>query len=95
MEKTINSSEYQLFLRLLRQARSSKNINQTELATQLGSTQVFVSKCERGERRLDFVECMHWVEALGCSMLDFTRAYLEELERMRDKEKRLGAAPKN
>lgn len=68
-------------------------MSQTQLAAQLGSSQVFVSKCERGERRLDFVETMHWVEALGSSMLDFAGTYLEGLEQMRDKDRTLGGVP--
>lgn len=89
MEKTINSSEYLLFIDLLRRARVAQKMSQTQLAGQLRSTQVFVSKCERGERRLDFVESMHWVEALGCSFPDFIAAYIDELQKLRYPEKTL------
>lgn len=31
----------------------------------LGVTQSFISKCERGERRLDIVEVRSWCRAMG------------------------------
>jgi len=37
----------------LRNARSSANLTQVEVAKLLGKTQAWVSKCELGERRID------------------------------------------
>ncbi|MBI1826413.1 MAG: helix-turn-helix transcriptional regulator [Planctomycetes bacterium] len=56
MDKSIHSKEYQVFLRHLRQARKKAGLTQIQLARRLSETQSFVSKCERGERRLDIVE---------------------------------------
>ena len=56
MDKSIHSKEYAVFLRHLRQARKKAGMTQAQLARRLTETQSFVSKCERGERRLDFVE---------------------------------------
>lgn len=39
--------------------------HQVELAERLGKSQSFVSKVERGERRLDVIEFCQVVEALG------------------------------
>ena len=56
MKKSLFSADYAVFLRLLREARDDAGLTQEELGARLGQTQSFVSKCERGERRLDIVE---------------------------------------
>ena len=53
MQKSINSQTYGIFLDHLRETREKANITQAKLAERLGETQSFVSKCERGERRID------------------------------------------
>ena len=78
MEKSIYSQEYSRFLELLRDARENKGLTQTEVAQRLGQTQSFVSKVERGERRLDIVELRAFCSALGLSLLKF----VEEIERV-------------
>jgi transcriptional regulator with XRE-family HTH domain len=47
------------------EARKSANLTQAELAKRLSRPQSFVSKYERGERRLDVVEFLEVAEALG------------------------------
>lgn len=54
--KSIYSGEYQRLLELLVQARKDAKITQEQLAARLKRPQSFVSKVERGERRLDVVE---------------------------------------
>jgi transcriptional regulator with XRE-family HTH domain len=71
MEKSIYSHDYRLFLRLLRDARRQAGVTQTELANRLGRTQSFVSKCERGERRIDVVELRKFCNALEVDFPDF------------------------
>lgn len=65
MDKSIYSREYSLFLDLLHLARQQTGLTQGDVAAILGVTQSFVSKCERGERRLDVVEVRLWCKALG------------------------------
>ena len=65
MEKSLHSEGYSLFLRQLRAARKSAGITQIELAERLDETQSFVSKCERGERRIDVVELLDIAAAIG------------------------------
>lgn len=71
MEKSIYTKEYSLFLEQLRKAREEKGLTQTEVAERLGQTQSFVSKVERGERRLDIVELRALCIAIGLSLADF------------------------
>ena len=73
MEKSVFSRRYGLFLRVLREARERSGLTQVQLAERLGQTQSFVSKCERGERRLDFVEVHAFCSALGVTLSDFVR----------------------
>lgn len=73
MDKSIHSTQYASFLQLLKQARLERNITQVQLAERLDETQVFVSKCERGERRLDVVETMRWCQALGMSFAELVQ----------------------
>lgn len=77
MDKSIYSAEYQLFLDRLRTARERAGLTQEDIASRLGVTQSFVSKCERGERRLDLIEMRAWSRALGVPFVEF----VEDFER--------------
>ncbi|MEJ2795299.1 helix-turn-helix transcriptional regulator [Iodobacter sp. LRB] len=75
MEKTIYTTEYTTFLEALRRSREHAGLTQIEFAARLKVTQSFVSKCERGERRLDIVELRHWCKALGITLVQFLSTY--------------------
>jgi ribosome-binding protein aMBF1 (putative translation factor) len=47
---------YAAFRKRLREAREQADMTQTETASALKTYQSFVSKCESGERRVDYVE---------------------------------------
>ena len=51
----------------------SSMLVKTRLARRLGETQSFISKCERGERRIDVVELRAFCKALGISFTTFVR----------------------
>lgn len=55
---------YQRFLVNLRQARLDAGLTQADVAQRLGRSQSYVSKCESGDRRVDFIE-----------LLEFARIY--------------------
>ncbi|MBF3450554.1 helix-turn-helix domain-containing protein [Burkholderia pseudomallei] len=71
MEKSIYSRRYAQFAKLLRAAREEAGFTQEEVAARLKTTQTFISKCERGERRLDVIELCSWCEALGIPASQF------------------------
>lgn len=79
MQKSIHTREYKLFLELLRQFREEAGLSQQDMAFALKTTQSFVSKCERGERRLDVVELRSWCSVLGITMQNFVACYEETL----------------
>nr|WP_134678046.1 helix-turn-helix transcriptional regulator [Pseudomonas khazarica] len=62
---SIYSDSYQLLLELLVTERKTSGLTQTQLADRLGRPQSFVSKYERGERRLDVVELLQVCRAIG------------------------------
>jgi transcriptional regulator with XRE-family HTH domain len=47
---------YKNFLARLIEAREQAGLTQVDVAKQLGRAHSFISKCEHGERRVDFVE---------------------------------------
>lgn len=71
MDKSIYSEAYLAFLGQLREVRIEQGVSQEELATRLGTTQSFISKCERGERRIDLVEARLFCEALDVDFIGF------------------------
>jgi transcriptional regulator with XRE-family HTH domain len=73
MDKSIYSYNYGQMLKLLIAARESVKMTQEDLAASLEETQSFVSKCERGQRRLDVVELRMWCSALNVSYTEFMR----------------------
>jgi transcriptional regulator with XRE-family HTH domain len=56
MDKSIHSSKYKNVLKNLVKARHESDLMQIDVADKLKKPQSFVSKVERGERRLDIVE---------------------------------------
>lgn len=81
MKKSFFSKDYKCFLKLLREVRERAGLTQEQMAERLGSTQSIISKCERGERRLDVVELKAWCHALGIPL----PVFIGEFERTLDK----------
>ncbi|WP_028601760.1 helix-turn-helix domain-containing protein [Ottowia thiooxydans] len=81
MSRSTHNSHYQLLLAVLKTARKRVGVSQVELAERLGNTQTFVSKCERGERRIDAVELVEFAEALGVPPQELLNEYLDQRSR--------------
>lgn len=54
--KNFRSTPYQRLIALLVEARKDAQMTQQDLSARLGKPQSYVSKYERGERRLDVIE---------------------------------------
>ena len=92
MAQSTHNPDYRLLLTVLKAARKRAGVSQVELAERLGNTQTFVSKCERGERRIDAVELVEFAEALGVPPLGLLGEYLEQrAARLRPKSKKSSA----
>ena len=75
MQKSISSRSYAHFVSCLRHAREQAGLTQEMLARSLGETQTFISKCERGERRVDVVELRVFCQAMGITLEKFVRQF--------------------
>lgn len=62
--KSVYTYEYNQFRKMLIAARKSTNLTQAELSIKLQRPQSYVSKYERGERRLDLIEFLELAEVL-------------------------------
>ncbi|AQQ05386.1 transcriptional regulator [Roseibium algicola] len=69
MSKSLRSERHFLLLEQLVQLRKAKGLTQEQLANKLGKPQSFVAKYEGGERRLDVVEFLDVVDAIGADPL--------------------------
>jgi len=65
MTESVHTARYRRLRELLIEARTSRDLSQTALAEKLGRVQTFVSKYERGERRLDLIEFLEVTRVLG------------------------------
>lgn len=65
MKKSVFTDKYEVFITCLIAERKAAGLTQQQLADRLNKPQSFVSKYERGERRLDVVEFLAVVQATG------------------------------
>lgn len=56
MPKSIYTKEYKKILTRLKKARQDAGLKQVEVAKKLNRPQSYISKIERGERRIDIAE---------------------------------------
>lgn len=75
MPSSLHSHQYQIFRSLLVAAREKSGLTQVRLAEKLGKPQSFISKYERGERRLDFTEFIELADVLEIDVVDFVSCY--------------------
>lgn len=75
MEKSPFTPDYRALCKLLREKREAAGLTQSELAQKIHETQSYVSKCERGERRLDLVQLRVFCRALGINLTDFVKDF--------------------
>lgn len=66
MGRTLRSPGHLALMTALRQARLDAGLTQAELADRLERPQSFVAKYENGERKVEVVEFVQIVNAIGC-----------------------------
>jgi transcriptional regulator with XRE-family HTH domain len=76
MEKSVFTADYAKLLSLLRETRAACGLTQAQLADRIGETQSWVSKCERGEHRLDVLELRSFCVGMDVPFVEF----MERLE---------------
>lgn len=75
MEKSLFTADYKVLRTLLRKKREAAGLTQVDLARRIDETQSYVSKCERGERRLDLVQLRILCRAIGITLTDFVKEF--------------------
>lgn len=65
MTTSTHTEEYQALRAILRKARHNAGVTQQQLAERLGKPQSYVAKVEGGERRIDVIEFIAFVRAIG------------------------------
>ena len=78
--KSVHADEYNIFLDCLRSARRAASLTQVELGERLGTDQSYISKYERGERRIDVVELRAICAALSIDVTEFIRDFEKRLK---------------
>jgi transcriptional regulator with XRE-family HTH domain len=74
--KTVHSSDQATFCALMVNARKQAGLTQHELACRLKQPQSFVAKYEGGERRIDVIEFVTIVRAIGADPVKLLRDLL-------------------
>jgi transcriptional regulator with XRE-family HTH domain len=75
MQKSLKSAEYARLVAILVAVRHASGVRQQALAKKLGRPQSFVAKYEGGERRIDVVEFIAIVRALGADPVKLFRDF--------------------
>ena len=73
MPKSLRSQAHGVLIRELKSARLKAHMSQQQVADKLGVPQSFVAKVESGERRIDVVEFLNFVEAVEGSWKDILK----------------------
>jgi transcriptional regulator with XRE-family HTH domain len=81
MEKSIHTTDHKKLQRLLKQVRLGAGLRQEDLAELLGKPQSFVSKYEKGDRRLDLIELQQICQAVGISLTEFVKRFEESVQK--------------
>jgi transcriptional regulator with XRE-family HTH domain len=79
MPSSLHSYQYNIFRSLLIAARKESGLTQIQIAEKLNKPQSFISKYERGERRLDFSEFIELANILGLDIAIFVDTYQSAL----------------
>ena len=73
MKNKVYVAQLSRLVSLLREIRIEAGLTQVELAMHIGRDQTFVSKYERGQRRLDVLEVREICQVVGISLEEFVK----------------------
>ncbi len=81
MSSSIFTQRHQEFIGFIVSKRKAADVTQAQLAARLDKPQSYVSKVERGERRLDVIEFCQLAEALGHDPAEMLEQFVTETRR--------------
>ena len=79
MKKALPEQSYAAFTSLLRDERKKVGMTQAKLAKKLRRPQSYVSKYERGDRRLDVIEFIEVAQVIGFDLHEFLQKLVSNL----------------
>ncbi len=79
MANPMHNYRYAMLRELLSTARESSGLTQIDVANRLKKPQSYVSKYERGERRLDVVEFVDVARAMGMDPLAVLKSLIDKM----------------
>lgn len=79
MRKALREQCYAALTSLLRDERKKAGLTQAKLAKKLRRPQSYVSKYERGDRRLDVVEFIEVAQVIGFDLHEFLQKLVSKL----------------
>lgn len=79
MPRIATSESYKKLITRLVEARKGMGLKQVELADRLAKPQSFVSKVEKGERRLNVVEFLIYARGMGIDGITVMQTIADEL----------------
>ena len=68
--RSLRTAEYDTLISLLKELRHESGLTQKQLCERLGQDLTYVSKVERGTRRLDLIEFFEYTKAIGRDPVD-------------------------
>lgn len=71
MTNSVYSKEYQTVIRHLKEIRVELSLSQFDVAKKMNKPQSYISKIERGERRIDIAELQEIASIYGKNVKDF------------------------
>jgi len=85
VRNSLRDPRYRAVISQIVEVRQQLDVSQRELATRLNQSRSYVSKVEIFERRLDFVQLVDWLRALGVSERKFLADMLDLIPSQRRK----------
>lgn len=79
MRNSLRDPRYRAVITRLIEVRNELDISQREVAERLGQSRSYVSKVEIFERRMDFVQLVEWLRALGIDERKFLSDMLKDI----------------
>jgi transcriptional regulator with XRE-family HTH domain len=73
-------TQYKEFRSKLAKERVAGGLTQVELAERLGRSQAQISSVESGDKQIDVLEYLRWMQAVGASE-EQSLAYIQELDK--------------
>jgi transcriptional regulator with XRE-family HTH domain len=77
LSKSLYTPEWEELCAILQELRESKDLTQMQLSALLRQPQSFVSKVEKGQRKLDLRQFVLYVRALDADPIQVLKRFLE------------------